>query len=152
MSNHGFVTSKKHMDASVVDGIIHKLNGEKFGGLLKVERSDNWNGEGKTGWLVHYQDNGPCMWLESKRKFEIRHSGRGDFAWWVDNSITDAVAREYDGLISDEGHGEKYKAEPYDKYPHFRDYVQMMFQHSINAGQLTVEQVLEWYPEELRGL
>lgn len=155
MANHGYVTSRKPFAVEKINEIIERLNTERFGNLLTIERYDQWNDEGP-GWRVGLEEecNFLSAWLKTTRKFEIRHSGRGDFMWWVDSSITRAIAKEYDGIISDDGHGDKYRASDESDYEHFKDYIKAHFsfiQNPIAKRALIACQLLS-YPKHIRKL
>jgi hypothetical protein len=115
MSNHGYVRSKRRITKEHVDKALADINEKFLFGKLVVEYShhpDNPQGWGLHVWEVHHKDQpheGRIMWLKNDRTktFEIRHGGGGDFIWWIDHLIRNSVSEITDGVITDDGHGDK---------------------------------------------
>jgi hypothetical protein len=119
MSNHGYVTTKKHMTTDDINELFEDLNNTIFKGSLVVEQAgDCW--EIKTN-HKHSWGSRQC-WLKSKRKFEIRHNASDEFIGWMDVVITNELACKFNGSISDDGVCQKWKGE-HGKYPTFKDWV-----------------------------
>lgn len=133
MANHGFVKTKKHMKPEAITALLDELNESHFKGNLKIEYHLADEGDtsvyGPHCWLLKYESNDQVYakrvcWLNNRQSWEIRHGGGGDFAWWIDSTITNEVACQFNGTISDGGHGDRWKGEP-NKYPEFLDYLKM---------------------------
>lgn len=110
MANHGYVRSKRRITKDV-DKALADINEKFLFGKLVVEYShhpDNPHGWGLHVWEI-YVDGQPyesrIMWLKDNKTktFEIRHGGGGDFIWWVDHLIRNAVAEVTEGMIFDDG-------------------------------------------------
>lgn len=141
MANHGYVKSRKKIKPEQVSELLETVNQKWFKGNLVVEYHKSTNedpGWGDHTWMVSYISSEDkqeyarrVFWLETSRSFHVSHGGGGgDFAWWMDQTITNEVALMCDGNISDDGDCEykKYKGEP-DYYPTFLSFVEMMKSH-----------------------
>ncbi|MBS1722866.1 MAG: hypothetical protein JSS66_07830 [Armatimonadetes bacterium] len=117
MANHAYVKTRKHMSFEAIDAILHKLNEEVFHGCLEIEpwRDGGPGAWGPDGWVLTIQcdgfEDGRVCWLNSPRSFEIRHGGGGDFIWWVDMVICQAVRDAFGGRWSDDGGAGDIKSE-----------------------------------------
>ena len=119
MANHAQVTTKKKMTPEAVTALLERLNKDRFKSILKIEYSDCRNelqAWGSHVWMLttpHHPDGGDygsrVCWLNTSRRFEIRHGGGAEFIWWIDNAITNEVALVFDGYIVDDGTGPDYK-------------------------------------------
>lgn len=121
MANHGYVKTRKLMTPEKISELLAELNVSHFKGLLKFEYSNesgNPSAWGPHVWLVRYIGKGleneiiRVFWLNTKRSFEIRHGGGSNFYWWIDSVIINEVALKFDGTISDDGCGDKWKGKP----------------------------------------
>lgn len=130
MANHGYVRSKRRITKEMVDKAIEDINQKFLFGKLVVEYShhpDNPGGWGLHVWEVHHKDQpqeGRIMWLKNNRSktFEIRHGGGGEFIWWIDHLILNAVCEITDGSISDDAGGDKWSHTTYPSVP-FREHM-----------------------------
>src|SRR5208282_1954153 len=113
MANHGFITTKKNLNAKRVLEDLKEINQRRFKGLLKIEDS-NWGSKGS--WFVSYQDpkanfpQGFNIWLTSARKLEHRHTHA--WAYYLELSFAEELGAKYNGTMSDEGHDKKWKPNP----------------------------------------
>ena len=141
MANYGYVKSRKTIKPEQVSAMLESINQSKFKGNLTVEyhkATPENSGWGEHTWVVKYSSNEDkqeyarrVCWLETKRSFGISHGGGGgDFAWWLDFTISNEVALLCDGNITDDGDGgyNKTKGKP-DYYPTFIDFIKMMKGH-----------------------
>ena len=162
MANHGYVTTRNIIKPEAMTDLLNKLNQERFHGILKIEyffaaRHQNshhsWeikcelqvpNCEGAT-----YEERRVC-WLNTPHKFEMRHGGGGDFIWWIDCVITNELALVFNGTISDDGGGEKWKGK--EGYcPTYRDYVESMWRHNKSPNKNDfINEIINEAPEEFR--
>jgi len=133
MANHGFVTFKQNVDPAKISALLERLNHEVFKDILKIKFSDNCGPEcwGKQVWEISavYNDQTygeRICWMASPKKFEIRHGGGGDFIWWIDCKITNEIALEFNGTITDEGVDHKIEAKK-DWCPTWKDYVKKLY-------------------------
>jgi hypothetical protein len=140
MSNHGYVTSRKHLSPERVRKVFGVLNERIFRNRLRVDY--NYSPEPDTSaWGQHVWEltipRSPgeppyaqrICWLASRRKFEIRHGGT-DFAWWLGSAVINEIALAFDGTISDDGVTERWKGEP-NKYDKFTEYADAMIARSL---------------------
>lgn len=101
------------MSPDKINELLDKLNETVFKGSLEIEFSPDaiyWDESLPGVWEIGVGNYEPrCCWLNTKRSWEIRHSGMGDFMWWVDAKITNEIALEFNGTISDEGIEDKWK-------------------------------------------
>lgn len=111
------------MSIEKISEIIQRLNETKFKNILTITNEENyWHIDCTMGDVCYFERQ---CWLDSPRKFEMRHGGGSDFAWWVDTSITNEVALQFNGIQRDEGGGEPFgPVENY--YPRFVDFLHMM--------------------------
>lgn len=130
MANHGWVKSKKVIPPELISAILDDMNKNLFKGNLKIEylistpESPNY---GEHTWVLRYVSDGQewasrVCWLETPKKFEMRHGGGTKFAWWIDTAILNEVAVKTNGIIGDDGIEEKIKGEP-NKYDAFKNYL-----------------------------
>jgi hypothetical protein len=142
MANHGFVKTKKPMTPDAIQAILEELNVSTFKNGFKIERDDKF-------WNLSYPSNERnygyrSCWLETKRTFEMRHSGGASFIWWADSVILDTIARKFDGTISDEGHSNKWK--PRERNWTLSEYIQEVHPYGLPPVEL------EFIPPEFRDL
>lgn len=118
MANHGFVTTRKHLTIEKLGELLREIVDEKLDGKLNVVRSD------AQFYIILQQENWFPIWLRTRNKIEIRHSGRGDVAWWISDLLTNELAIRLDGTISDEGVEERWKGTPnkFDTFDAYLDY------------------------------
>lgn len=131
------------MSPEKISQMLDELNDSHFRGVLGYEYSEHPKEDtsvwGPYIWMLRY--DGPKYgwfqpgqvlrptWLNTRRSWEIRHSGGGgNFVWWIDSVVTNEVAVRFDGTISDEGVGNKWKGEP-GKYKNFQEFQEMMTRH-----------------------
>lgn len=122
MANHGYIKSKNKITKEMVDTALAKINEKFLFGKLNITYSfhpDDPTAWGRHVWMVDYDGNGlydgRVFWIPNRkpREFEIRHGGGGDFIWWIDLLIRNAVAAECDGIITDDSDDLESKAEDY---------------------------------------
>lgn len=140
MANHGYVTSRKHIRKEMVDRALAKINDKFLFGEMKIEYYKPEAGDtfSTHAWNVTFENSdgkefaSRSFWIPygKPRTFEIRHGGGGDFIWWVDLLIRNAVAAECDGMISDDGCDGKEPAETSPSLP-FREH---QIRHWSNIG------------------
>ncbi len=141
MANHGYVKTKKQMSAKRIHEIISQLNDNVFQNLLDIV-AENLDvaaaRRNRPTWHIRIR-NSPFLirqcWLKTSRWFEIRHGAGGQFAWWVDAVITNDVAVAYDGLISDDGVGNKWAGKP-GAFRTFRSYSEMFYGSNLPAAMM----------------
>lgn len=124
MANHAYVKTRKPMTADSINQMLAKLNEELWKGLVSVECEE-------TSWLLRYNghdeqfwksgDEIRAFWLDSSRCFTMRHGGGGLWVWWIDFAITNQVALQFNGRITDEGVPGKIEGIP-GKYDDFKDF------------------------------
>jgi hypothetical protein len=104
--------------------MLSELNQSHFKNVLEFEYSNETGNSSAWGphlWIIKYNgeenesyrkgEHLRVFWLKTSKSFEIRHGGGGYFPWWVDSIITNEIALRFDGTISDDGVGEKWKGE-----------------------------------------
>ena len=135
MSNHGYVKTKEFMSAKKILTLLHNLNQKHFKGNLQIEMFEPPKINQLAWWeLIYTGDDGKQYgyrqcWLNTQKSFEIRHGGGGDFVWWIDCVISNEVAAQFNGIITDDGCEDKIKGElPY-KYASLNEFVNMMWNH-----------------------
>lgn len=149
------------MSAAGVSAAVARLNAGNFHGRISVEYAEFPASEtyawGRHVWIINYVSGGETyaerlFFLTSSRAFEIRHGGGSNFAWWIDASITNAVALTYDGVISDDAGAGKWKGVE-GKYQRFRDYLASALAHVARREILDrlVDFELEQTPPEFHG-
>lgn len=122
MANHGFITTKRQLTVEKLKAALDEINKRRFRGLLELPP------DGDSGFVITVKDlvERP-IWVASRRKIEIRHScGGGDFAWWIDAVVLNDLALAFDGVISDEGVGDKWRGVE-NKYPRYLDFKKAMW-------------------------
>ena len=128
MANHGYVKTKQVMAPEATTSLIKKLNDTVFHNCLKIEyveggKPGDW---GKHIWFITaLMDDGSeighrVCWLNNSKSFEMRHGGGGNFIWWIDQYISNEIALQFNGTISDDGCGDKEK--PKNKFHKWRKY------------------------------
>ena len=90
MANHCVVTTKKNLSEDIIHNLLNDLKiilNDQYSTKLNIEFKDN-------DWVIECQSLFDdevyvrrCFWLNSKRNFELRHGGGGNFAWWVDYGL-----------------------------------------------------------------
>jgi len=134
MANHAYVKTKRWMSPEKITELIEKLNKERFKGVIEIdyhERTNEKPGWGPHTWLLTVKQDGQeygtrVCWLNTKRSFEMRHGGGGDFMWWIDCSICNEVALEFDGNWTDDGCDAKEKGKS-DYHTTFPSFIQVMY-------------------------
>lgn len=112
MANHGYVNTKLKLTPEAVSEVIEELNQRLFKGNLKVEyiistKDDpSW---GKYTWMLSYESERQVWaericWFDRSNRFEMRHGGGSNFAWWVDSAILNEIAVKFNGKVRDDGH------------------------------------------------
>lgn len=122
MANHGFITTKRQLTVEKLKAALDEINKRRFRGLLELPK------DGDSGFVITVKDlvERP-IWVASRRKIEIRHGGGGgDFAWWIDAVVLNDLALAFDGVISDEGVGDKWRGVE-NKYPRYREFREEMW-------------------------
>ena len=121
MANHGFVKTRKHMTPEKITLLLETINQAHFKGNLKIEYYHATGKDLKSAWgphtwvityispIDHQEYAGRVCWLNTRRSFEMRHGGGSDFAWWFDQMVINEVALQFEGMISDDGVGGKWK-------------------------------------------
>ena len=100
IANHSNVFTKKHITGPKITALLNHLNETVLFGVLIISPSVD-----ETEWhitIVDTRDYRVC-WLNSRRHFEIRHGGGSDFIWWIDHLIQDAISKEFNGRVKDDG-------------------------------------------------
>lgn len=92
MANHAYVRVPRPLKTGALLGLLHKVNEERFGGRLKVEKHEDC-----------LSIEGLPVWMSSPRKIEIRHQLGGDVGWWIDVVVCNDLALMTGGKISDDG-------------------------------------------------
>jgi hypothetical protein len=126
MANNAEVRTRLHMRPALVSEVLATLNRSHFGGIMVITNEDNYWHVGCTVADVCYVSR--QMWLERPRMLTMRHGGRGTFDWWVDHSITNALAVRFKGSVVDDSAGKPEPGDP-NKYPTFTDYLRMYWSH-----------------------
>ena len=132
MANHGWVKSKKVIPPELVSEILDELNKKLFKGNLQIEYSISTPespGYGEHTWVLRYVSEekewaSRVCWLDTPKKFEMRHGGGSKFAWWIDTAILNEVAVRTNGTIYDDGDDEKSKGVP-NKFDTFKSYLDL---------------------------
>ena len=150
MANIGYVTSRRTLRPEKIGEILNRLNQTQFKGVLKIEASadDSWAVHcplGSDDWTQRQ------CWLDTRRKFKISHGGRGGaFVWWVDFSISNAVALEYDGMITDDGIPDRMTPSK-DYFPTFSAFLREHYSHvKPDVLRFLVESELSMTPPEFQ--
>jgi hypothetical protein len=165
MANHGYVTTRKKMTPEAITGLLNRLNQERFKGILVIEYSHHEGDDGAYGrhlWEITFNHTVPeqsvcygnhrVCWLNTSRKFEIRHGGGGNFIWWIDHIITNEIAVAFNGSISDDGVGGRWNGEE-GKFPSYRNYIEHMWRHSTATALVKngyIQEELNEVPEGFR--
>lgn len=127
MSNHGYVKTEKSMSQEKVTKLLNDLNETHFKGNLKIELCEppNIDEDKLVFWELTYVGNDGKQygmrqcWLNTQKSFEIRYCGpAGDFIWWVGSVITNEIAVQFNGIITDDGFNEEVKGESPCELPH----------------------------------
>lgn len=147
MSNHGWVKTRKIMDADRITNIFEELNQTLFKGNLKIEYKNSNDPEawGEHCWYLVYKSNNQewaerVCWLNTPTYFEMRHGGGSRFAWWIDTAIINEIAVRHNGKIGDDAGSDRWKGEP-GKYSKFSEYLDLVTEHYTKVGYK--EQMLE---------
>ena len=131
MANHAWVKTRKHMSPQAVTDLLNKLNEKYFQNVLKIEYH-NCQGEeecwGEHVWTIKAEERNAIYvervcWLKHRQHFEIRHGGGGDFAWWVDFTVTAQVAKTFNGRQYDDGCGEIKDRKIFPTYSEFVEHM-----------------------------
>jgi hypothetical protein len=124
MGNHGFVTTKKWLTGDRLEKDLKEIIEERFQNKVPYTREDDYFEIG-----FNYPWKFGC-WIENCHKVEFRNPN-ADWCWWAMAVIQNELALRYNGLISDEGVGEKWKGVA-NKYPTFRNYIEARLAHMKN--------------------
>lgn len=154
MANHGFITTKTFLKKEKILEDLQEINNRRFKGLLKIEDS-NWSNKGS--WFIGFQQEGWLnpegfnIWIRSPKKLEHRHSRT--WAYYLEIVFSTELAAKYDGILSDEGHDEKWKPDV-KKYPTFQSWLDSCYcnlkkNHPKSFKQM-VDLEMEYCPEELK--
>lgn len=95
------------MTPAKVEAVLQQLNARIFKGNLQY-RAEPWPLRAARTWVLEYVSGGRswmrrCCWLASRRTFQMRHGGGGDFAWWVDCAVVNEIAVHFSGTLVDDG-------------------------------------------------
>lgn len=151
MANHGYVTTRKHLLADLINLDLMEINERVFKNKLTLTR------DATNYWTFEYPNPPDGRYysfpvqLTNKNKLEFRHQ-MGDWNFWAQNQVAEELALKYNGLISDDGVSEKWKAE--NKTPHYKDWVKRSWYRMAPkpvAFAMTKLQ-LKSVPKELRDL
>lgn len=111
MANHSHIKTKRFLNQERIAELINELNQTKFSSTLQT----TWTtlDTGYPFWSITIPlTDGPSapvqLWLNSQRYLESRHAP-GDFCWWIELSIINAIANRYKGIIRDDGISETEK-------------------------------------------
>jgi len=115
MANHSFVTTRKFLKADQVEEDLKFILNKRFAGKISYTRDGEYFEVGFE-WPYHVP-----FWVENVHKLEFRNQVP-DWCWWVQNILHNEFALLYNGWISDEGVGEKWRGIP-NKYPAFHSYL-----------------------------
>lgn len=107
MANHGFIKTRRKLNAKLLGSLLEEVNQERFNGLLVIEKY--------YGCFTIEDDF--QVWINSNGEIEVRH-GFGEIGWWVDTIVRHVLAEKVNGTITDEAHDRRYKPNP-DKYMGF---------------------------------
>lgn len=111
MANNGWVVSRyKKIKPEKISSILDDLNARLFKHNLLIDihegtfESPGW---GLWSWMLRYVSGDQeyasrVCWLETTRKFVMRHGGGSDFAWWIDHAILNEVAWQFQSVIQDD--------------------------------------------------
>ena len=117
MANHCEVWTKKPMSASELNNLFDHIVKNKFNSQVQYNydfgtEDFRW---GDHVWMWQYvmnkelRDVRVCWFFGDGYKdpyhFEIRHGGGNRLDWWIDYTITNEVAKHFDGVVIDDGDG-----------------------------------------------
>ena len=137
MANHGWVTTRQHIRPDVITGMLRQLNAAVFKNNLQIEYRQSPPGDtsswGPHTWLLCYVSGERewarrVCWLETRQRFEMRHGGGGQFAWWLDTVVLNEVACVYHGKLGDDGIPDRWDGVP-GKYYDFQAYMAAQVEH-----------------------
>ena len=131
MANHGYITTKQILTMDKLFSMVEKINNDVLNGALKISRPNANIKKDDVVFVEITKDLSRLLWLQTKKKIEIRHGGGGDVAWWIDSILTNDLAIAVDGKISDDGCDGKWDPIP-GKYRTFLDYKKSMWEHNQN--------------------
>ena len=105
MANHAYVKTKLKLDVDKINILLNDLNKTNFKNVLTIDF-----GKKEKFWNIFYKEQyvRQC-WIQAPKTFELRHGAGGVFQWWVAELILNTVAYHFDGNISDDGVGGKWK-------------------------------------------
>ena len=108
MANHGYVKTKKPMTYKTVSEVLKHIREERLNNTVLITDYD----DSEPTWEITGIDiKVPLiMWLANEYRFEIRHAP-SSFAWYIDSLIINAIAVEFDGIISDDGIDDEWKGD-----------------------------------------
>ncbi len=138
MANHMTVKTRKHMKPEDITQILNDLNKSHFKGGLEFEYCEG--GWGDHTWIFKYvgNDGKECgdriCWLNGKQHFEMRHGGGSHFMWWLDCTVCNELGVRFNGMLCDDGDGERRKGVP-NKYPEFVAFLKMMCTGPVDRGE-----------------
>lgn len=134
MANHAYVTTRKVMSPEKITEIVERLNRDLFHNTLQIKHGPS-KGDPLYWWDIVVAEadqewGSRSFWLQTPRKFEMRHGMGGNFIWWIDTMICNDVALAYNGRRTDDGTGpmESLPVVP-NQYPTYRSYLEMATQH-----------------------
>lgn len=110
MANHAYVYTQKPLTKEGVRAVLDRMNQEYFFGLMQIEEGE-WADSNEPLWTLTFEGAGDQdynyrnVWIANEYKFEVRHGGGPVFLWWVDSLVQDEIAREFDGMVYDDGTG-----------------------------------------------
>jgi len=147
MANHSFVTTKKWLKADRVEQDLKEILLKRFGNKLPYTREGDYFTVG-----FEYPFSVP-FWVENVHKLEWRNGG-SDWCWWVQCILHNEFALLYNGTISDEGVGEKWKG-VVNKYPTYASYINARMKDMPGRVQLIhkgiQKMVKSGYPKEVKA-
>lgn len=130
MANHADIKTKLPMTAIELQALFDELNKTHIKSLLTFDAGPAADPKDKTYFWEIYAGKQwirQC-WLNSPKSFTMRHGGGSTWDWWVDHLIVHTIAAKYDGIITDDGCGEREKGEP-EKYATFKMFFQRYYRH-----------------------
>lgn len=163
MANHGYVKTKRKLTRDEVTKALKEINERRFKGLFDLsgptpfqenKREFCWSFRFKQDDWLYFE-----VWKkEGAKTLEFRHP-HGSFNFWAQCVVENDLALKFNGLITDDGCGDKWRGEK-NKYPTFYDYEYNSWfgypkakkGYRLQAFKLAFADQVEQLPAELRPL
>lgn len=156
MSNHGFVTTRRRITTAAAGDAINEIVARRFLGKVECKYAATPASDILAFWeftLTGSKLYPFTVWLRTEHKFEFRHP-RDQWSWWAQVCVlTDEIALKFDGTISDEGVGGRWKPTTPTKYPTFLTWVKGSHHygpHALRRAMAALEYKMA--PAEARAL